>query len=333
MSGRNQAVAALSSTNVLPGTGGSITSTTSGTLTSTGGGNFGGVLSGSLSFTRSGNNPTLLTSAQTYFGATTIRGGVLQLRDAGALTNSSGINNYFGTLNLDFSNYTTYNSTDRVSDGIPISLYGSWDHAGGDGDNLFRNFGHDHASARLFNSHLYSGTDGAAPLTITNLIRTPGSVVNFTGSGTLGVAGFGNGQINLGSLNSAAVSTGTFLLGGWAFSGSDFVGYSSTLGVGTLGTAAFGNYDSVISNGTLSLGSAQNVKITAAGTLVAGGSLVNSLNIAGAFNLSFANTSDVLNVVSGGLLKSGGASNIGSSGAWGVSLRAGPFRILPVNFF
>jgi len=128
LNGRNQVVGVLSSTNVLPGTGGTITNSsgTAATFTTSGTGTFGGVITGNLGFTRSGNTTTTLTSNNTYSGNTTIRGGVLQLRDAGAITpvGTPSILNYFGSLNLDSSNLTNFNSTDRVKDTLPIALQG-----------------------------------------------------------------------------------------------------------------------------------------------------------------------------------------------------------------
>ncbi len=101
-----------------------MTSSTPAMLTSIGGGNFGGVIGGDLSFTRSGNNTTLLTSPQTYTGTTTIRGGVLQLRDGATLASTAGINNFFGTLNIDNSGFTNLNNGDRVPNGSAIMLQG-----------------------------------------------------------------------------------------------------------------------------------------------------------------------------------------------------------------
>jgi autotransporter-associated beta strand protein len=86
-----QAVGSLSNNNAIGGSGGIITSTSGGTLISAAAGNttFGGLLTGNLNFTRSGNATTTLTGNNTLTGATTIRGGVLSLRDAGQLSASA----------------------------------------------------------------------------------------------------------------------------------------------------------------------------------------------------------------------------------------------------
>ncbi|NBV84958.1 MAG: hypothetical protein EBS01_01540, partial [Verrucomicrobia bacterium] len=313
LNGRNLAVAAFSSTNALPNSAGTVYSASAGTFTSTGGGTFGGVLSGSLSFTRSGNSTTLLTSAQTYAGATTIRGGVLQLRDAGALTASSALTSYFGTLNLDASNYTTYNATNRLPDTMPIALFGgTLILTGAPGMTTAESLGAVTLQPGYSTITSTAGAMGLAPLTISNLIRTTGSVVNFSGT-NLGVAALGNSQIFMSTLNGSAVATGAFL-GGWAVSGNEFAGYSSTLGVGTMGVATFGNYtQTYVGTGSLNASTgASNAKMTASGSLATGGTILNSLNIVGASTLTFNNASDTLNLISGGLLKSGSSSNIGS---------------------
>ncbi len=102
---KNQAFGAIATTNILPGQTGSITNSGGSivTLTSTGGGNFGGTITGNIAFTRSGTTTTLLTSASTYAGATTIRGGILQLRDSGSILGTSAISLLYGTLQIDQS--------------------------------------------------------------------------------------------------------------------------------------------------------------------------------------------------------------------------------------
>jgi fibronectin-binding autotransporter adhesin len=316
---------ALSNNNPLPGTGGVITSATGGTFTSTGGGTFGGILNGNLTFNRSGTTATVLTSAQPYTGATNIRGGILQLRDAGAITASSAVNNYFGTLNMDFSNLNYATAPDRLGNTVPTNLFGA--------------------------TLLLTGAPGVATTETTGTVTLQPGYSTVTATPT----GLGTATLTLGNLVRNRRLRGElhrhqsghrgpwqlphqswlaqqqrrehrYLPRGLGARGlNEFAGYSATLGVGPMGSAAFGLYDqTVTSAGTLiSLGAAQNAKMTVAGTLVAGGTLVNSLNIAGANTLTFAAATDVLNIVSGGLLKSGGNSNIGSSGTIGVLTSGG----------
>jgi autotransporter-associated beta strand protein len=213
INGRNLAVGALSSTNLLPSTGGGVTnsSATAATFTSVLGANatFGGVLSGNLGFTRAGNFTTTLTSAQTYTGATTIRGGILQLRDAGALTASSGVANYFGTLNLDSSNYTNFNSTNRLVDTIPLSMYGATlTLTGAPGLTTAETVGTVTLEPGASTITSTPGSVGTAPLTISNLIRNAGASVNFTGT-TLGTAGLEKSQVILTQLNGATPTSGS----------------------------------------------------------------------------------------------------------------------------
>ena len=102
--GQDQAIGTLGSVNFLPGAGGTVTNSVSGPvvrLTSAGAGNFGGSLTGNLAFTRSGSGTTLLTSAQTYVGETVVRGGTLQLRDAGTLASTAGLSVFYGAVNWD----------------------------------------------------------------------------------------------------------------------------------------------------------------------------------------------------------------------------------------
>lgn len=97
--GQNQVIGALTSINPLPGNGGTVqNSGGAATLTSTGGGTFSGTITDPIAFTRAGNNTTLLTNANTYAGATIVRGGVLQLRDSGSISSTAGLTLNYGTL-------------------------------------------------------------------------------------------------------------------------------------------------------------------------------------------------------------------------------------------
>ncbi|NBV34859.1 MAG: hypothetical protein EBR81_13990, partial [Proteobacteria bacterium] len=130
LKGNSQAIGALSSQNQLPGLGGNIINST-GTLaifTVAGGGVYSGAISGSLGFTRSGNNTTTLTNTNTFTGPTIIRGGVLELRDKGTLSNTSALTDYFGTLQLNdqglYSNVGTTTVT-RLNTGTLLTLAGA----------------------------------------------------------------------------------------------------------------------------------------------------------------------------------------------------------------
>ena len=171
-------------------------------------------------------------------------------------------------------------------------------------------------------------------MTLGDLIRTPSTVVSFNSiGGTLGSTGPNSGQIWLGTLHSGSLPVNLVdrsLISSWAVagvsaSGAEFAGYSVTLGVGTLSSApngAFGSYDQTIvtTGSVLSPNSSQNIKLLTSAFIADGGTYVNSLNLSGAgSDLSFNNTNaGTLLVVSGGILKSGGSSSIGTSGVRGT---------------
>ncbi len=128
LNGRTQAVSAINSVDVTPGGGGIIDNASASAVRlwdySTGTtGTFGGQITGNLSFYKAGANTQILTNtmgANGYTGVTNILGGILQLRDSGALTNTSAINVNGGTLFLD--NTGLSDSTTRVSATIPVNL-------------------------------------------------------------------------------------------------------------------------------------------------------------------------------------------------------------------
>jgi hypothetical protein len=126
LNGNNQVVAALSSSNATPGSGGLITNLATGspvTLTSNGGGTFAGSIAGNLNFTRS-NTSSVFVADNTYTGVTTLRGGVLTLQQAGKLSGTSAINSYFGTLTLDNSASAISDIPQRIGATVPLSLLG-----------------------------------------------------------------------------------------------------------------------------------------------------------------------------------------------------------------
>ncbi|WP_396274880.1 beta strand repeat-containing protein, partial [Hyphomonas sp.] len=326
LAGRNQAISTLSNNNALPGTGGTVTSATAATLTSTGGGTFGGVLGGALAFTRSGNNTTTLTSANTYTGATTIRGGTLQLRDAGALAPASGtpsVNVLFGQLNMDSSGLTNYNATNRVADALPIALQGgTLTLTGAPGLLSTESVGAvtltgGAASGGFSTIAATPGTLGTATLTLASLTRQTGTSVNFTGT-NLGLNNYTatgvQGNSNLFITSAPTLSNN--LIGGWAVvNGVDFATYTAAGGVGALGSGGtFANYDGLLMPAATR--PTYNIRLTAAGAVPAIPYQLNALNLVGV-GLTFTSdaSANALNLVSGGLLKSGASASIGATTA------------------
>ncbi len=128
LNGNSQVVGALSTNNPTPGVAATITNSgVAGTLRTTGGGTFAGNINGNITFERAGNNTTVLAGANTYNGATNIRGGVLQLLSSGTIANSSAVNVRFGTLLWDDVNGVNPSATPpvRIASTAPITLQGS----------------------------------------------------------------------------------------------------------------------------------------------------------------------------------------------------------------
>jgi autotransporter-associated beta strand protein len=253
LKGNAQAFAAISSVNPLPGQGGTITNSgaAGAMLTSTGGGTFAGQMTGALAFTRSGNNTTTLTSASGYTGDTTVRGGILQLRDGGSILNTSSIDVEFGTLNVDQSGLSALadlNPT-RISASTPITLRGgALTLTGGGSIDATLNTGTVTAAGGSNSVIITANTSGASHVvTIGNLVRAAGSgtVVNFTSSSGIGGQGAGgSGDVILSQLNGSnftAANLSNNLIGGWAVvNGDTFATYVNGFGVGVMGSTVNG---------------------------------------------------------------------------------------------
>jgi autotransporter-associated beta strand protein len=250
LKGQNQTIGTLSSINALPGQSGSVTNTGAlATLTSISGGTFAGTLNGALALTRAGNNTTLLTSANTYTGATIVRGGILQLRDSGSISSTAGLTLNYGTLNWDnFGLNPTANPT-RIAAANPVTLQGGTitiNGAGSTDTTAALNSVTVTGGNNVINTLPYINMGSTVTLTIGNLVRNAtnhsGVVFNgFTannssGLNTLGGQGLtANSRIFLTQVNGAAFSAASLvnnLIGGWAVANGDsFATYNNTFGV------------------------------------------------------------------------------------------------------
>ena len=108
LAGNNQAVGSLSSVNVLPGAGGTITNSAAAAVNliagSAAASTFAGTITngpGALAFYKQGTSTLVLTGTSTYAGATNIEGGGLTLRDGGMLAGGGGVNVNYATLTVD----------------------------------------------------------------------------------------------------------------------------------------------------------------------------------------------------------------------------------------
>lgn len=259
--GNNQAVGALSSINPLPGMGGSVinsgatpavfTSSTQST-SSTFGGQIGGgtvasPVNADISLVRAGTNTLTLTNANTYTGATVIRGGTLQLRDSGSILNTSSISvNYGGLTNDNFGlNASGTPNPTRISASTPVTLLGGTITVVGAGatdntlviNNLTLAGGGNSISVQ---PQINEGS--TVKVTIGNLIRstTNHNTINFNsfsqqnssgGVSTMGSQGLSaNGSIFLNQINGVAAPT-SYVLTATTTAGSPLVTVPSTSGL------------------------------------------------------------------------------------------------------
>lgn len=262
LKGQNQAFGALTSVNPLPGQGGTLTNTgAAATVSLNGTGTFGGSITGALALTRSGNTTTTLTNANTYTGATIVRGGTLQLRDSGTISSTAGLTLNYGTLNWDnfgLNAAGTPNPT-RIAATNPVTMQGGTftvNGAGSTDTTATLNSVTVTGGNNTFNVLPYVNMGGTVKLTIGNLVRntTNRSGVNFNGFTTnnagTGVSSLGgqgltqNGNIILNQINGASFTASNLvnnLIGGWAVAdGSTFATYVNGFGVSVMGQTTQG---------------------------------------------------------------------------------------------
>jgi autotransporter-associated beta strand protein len=165
-----------------------------------------------------------------------------------------------------------------------------------------------------------TGNVAVSGLTLGNLVRATGGEVNFSGT-NLGQNGFATTQVFLNQVNGGAISLANNILGGWAtVNGTDFAGYVTSNGtqggVGALNTLGFPYYSANLLSGTTT--TSDNINVNATVTMAAGAKTINSLRIAGAYNLTIG-TTDILTLSTGGLLANGASTISGGTITSGTS--------------
>jgi autotransporter-associated beta strand protein len=295
---------------VLPGTGGTITST-GGTgllvVNQTSSTTVASVLTGDLNFAKTGNSSLTLESVQTYTGTTTLMNGTTTLQDEASLLNTSAIEVRNATLYLNNNASLQTSVSDRINDATPIALR--------DGTLRFDGKVQDMTTETLGAISVFKGANtitvntggtgsgaiATAQLTIAGLTRSPGTTINFTGT-SLGSEGNNAKLIITDPLPTVANG----VLGAWAIGNtSDYAAYNQTNGVGWVGYGGFIGYDAGFGTGNITnLGMSAATDLTT--TLSAATTNTGLLRFMGGFinNLEFTNATDVLNLELGGILRS-----------------------------
>ena len=334
LNGNSQLVRTLFTDTSYEGGGGIVTSSlASATLVSNADNtarSWSGQLTGALSYMRTGDNTLSFYSDNSYSGHTIIAGGTTTLLDGARLSGTSDIDIVYATLNL--TNSGTKDLADRVNDTAPISLRGGTINYTGRAQTASTETLGDVTLNRGF-SFITSTAGGtgvnSADLMLASLTQNPGSyaTVNFN-STNLGQAG-SFGRIEIGTINGVATTPTTVglglsnnMIGAWALVQNDFATYIPGLGVAALGANGALQYDLV---NTFTGGVAtDNVRLTATTTIPGGGKTVNAVSMSGSnIALNFTAGTDVLNVVSGGLIGPNNNQTIGTTAIRGVLTAGG----------
>ena len=246
LNGRSQAINELRSSNEKPGQAGTVTNSgAAATLTTIGNSVFAGALTGNLNLVRAGNTSTYLTSASSYTGLTTIRGGNLFLRDEGALTGTSAVSVNNGALILDNFGLNAVENPTRLNPAAPITLSGGEFRIDGSGasDIAVRADSITAGSGRnTLNVRPYVNMGGTVRMDVGNLTLVPNarqtvvingwSTANSGGYNTLGNQSLtGSGLVFIEQLNGAAGPANFNFTGVATTNGSNIVTVASTVGL------------------------------------------------------------------------------------------------------
>ncbi|MCX6850548.1 MAG: autotransporter-associated beta strand repeat-containing protein [Verrucomicrobia bacterium] len=302
------------------GTGGVITGTnlliSADTQGTTAG--WGGSIQGTgLVFNKAGSTGTVFFSNNTYTGATIITGGTLTLQDEGRLSATSGIALNGGSLTI--TEAGTMSNADRVNNAATISMRGGvLTYTGRDSINSTETLGDILIAEGGNNIVMNNGAVGvvrSAVLSLGNITNSNGAMLLLNSmSGQMGTAA-----------RMTATNGASLLVNGivpWMNSGgADLVSYVAPTagnlsgGFAALNQPGYQGYDGTVlpaaNNAT------GNYKVaTTAINLPTGGLNVNALalNPGAAQTFTYANSTDILNLTAGLLVKSGAFSTtIGSA--------------------
>ncbi|NBV79781.1 MAG: hypothetical protein EBR62_07970, partial [Verrucomicrobia bacterium] len=277
---------------------------------------FGGVLSGNLSIQKAGGGFQVFSNPQTYTGSTYVSQNILYLQDGGTLASTSGVTANKAEFRIDnAATSSPYNLADRVNDSAPITLssgflsfygrvasvssetLGVTTLAGGASD----------ISANAPGASGLTTVGYSTVLTLTDLVRSSTDAMLNTRGAT---GGLGNNAARI-IVTSRESNPGLVnnLVGGWAiYGGADFLSYVPGRGLAPLGSTGFAGYD----NSGLLAGAtaAQNIALGSTQTVAVGGQAINALKFGGSYAVNFANGTDTLNIVSGGIVTASSGTSI-----------------------
>jgi len=328
LNGNVQYVGNLAASGTLPGTAGTVTSTTGvGTLVTTGGGTFAGNLTGTLNLVRIGAGTLTLASASDFVGAALLYGGTTTLENDAALTGLTTLEINHATLSLSNNSSLQTTVNNRINDAAPITMRGGTitvtSRASEAVDEAFGTLAIAQGANTISGNVSLSsggGTFASADLTFASLTRAAGTTLNFTGSS---LGSIGNTTHIYFTSPLTPLANGA--LGAWAIANSsDYAAYNSVNGVGLVGNGGYVGYDPDFGSNKIT-----NLNVVApGGTQLAGGTTTTGLlRVSGAFqnDITFTDGGDVLNLQLGGLLRSANnnSTSIGTAAVRGVLTAGG----------
>jgi len=278
-----------------------------------GNGTFAGTITGgNLYFARTGGNTLTLTRNNDYTGATLLAGGTTTLQDEGRLSGTSAIGINLATLLI--KNDGLANNNDRVNDAATVTLR--------TGQVQFKNRAQTNSFEQLGALVLAQGNNeinvgsatgtgiNSAELRFGNISQSAAAYNG--GTGLDATTNVQNATGQLGSTTRLFFANGVSLVQNnilpvWIEAGGgEFMTYNAQQGAMALSAAGAAGYTGTtlptVNNLTSQTG---NYRIGASGVVPAGGLTVNTLNINGAFNVTFGTATDVLNIAASGLMKTG----------------------------
>ena len=328
LNGKIQQIHSLFSDSSVPNVNGVITSTAGGALVVNQNNNpraWSGQIQGATTFVRSGQNTFTLNSVQPFTGKALFNGGTTNLISEAALTGIDSVDIAHATLQLDNGGSASSNTVstmyvaNRLRDAAAVGFRaGTLNFYGRANVAASETIGAVTLTSGFNVINANNGANGAVystALLMASLARSAGSSATFilqtTSAGaTLGGTGIGDVRVKATTFEAGAGLTNG-LVGGWAINNSDFLTYV----VGT-GFVMLGNNGTAYTTTSLPAGNfpASNVRLTGGATVTSGTTVINALSLAGVSqSLNFQNTTDVLNLVSGGLIGTNSNNALGGS--------------------
>lgn len=286
---------------------------------------YSGVITGPVGLAYGNTTATSLTlwADNTYTGPTLVYGGILQLAGNAKLSGTSSVELSYGALYLNSNADGGIGGggalvNDRIPDAAPITMRaGRLYIYGRNWNDTQENLGVVTLAEGGSDFHVLPVTPGgtySVKLVLADLQHSTDATLNIQGSP--GILNTRQILVTAWENNMSGVMVNNIIPGWIGIGGNELASYIPGLGLSPITTAGYAGYDNAAAAffpANSAASATQNIKLAGTTTVPLGGLTLNSVNTStGTGNILFSNSSDLLSLTAGTLMKpAGNATYIG----------------------